>query len=391
MRIAMIGQKGIPAVSGGVERHVHDLAIELANLSYPVTVYSRKWYCPERFDSYQGVNIKYVPSLKTKHLDAISHSLLATFDAIRNKVDVIHYHGVGPSLVSWVPRLFSRNIRVITTFHSIDRYHKKWNFFARMFLRLGEWTATHFAHETVVVSRSLQNYCFNEFKRETQYIPNAYNISEKIRMKEKENLSEFGLQKGKYLVMISRLVPHKGAHLLIDAFVKLKENNPNDSNIQNLKLAIVGGSAYTDKYVEKLHKSASICNQIVFTGNQSGDILEDLYAGAKFLIHPSENEGLPITVLQAMSCAQPILVSNIPEHLELVDDPRFVFLVNDIASLQKKIHNMLKMDENTMISIGKNNQKKIKREFSWDIVLPRLLDVYNGGLKKVIFCESELA
>ena len=132
MRIAMIGQKGMPAVNGGVERHVHELAVRLVKFGHLVTVYSRTWYVGDNYSkNIEGVKIKLLPTVHTKHFDTISHSLLATIDAIKNDFDVIHYHGVGPSLLAWIPRLFAPKIKVIATFHSIDRYHQKWNWFAK--------------------------------------------------------------------------------------------------------------------------------------------------------------------------------------------------------------------------------------------------------------------
>ena len=138
MRIAMIGQKGLPAKFGGVERHVHELSVRLVKIGHKVTVYSRKWYTGGKDKKFAGVEIQHLPSIRTKHLDAITHSFLATLNAIKNKSDVIHYHGIGPSLVSWIPRLFAPRIKVITTFNSIDRKHEKWGLGARLILKLSE-------------------------------------------------------------------------------------------------------------------------------------------------------------------------------------------------------------------------------------------------------------
>jgi len=351
MKIAMIGQKGIPAIHGGVERHVHDLSLKLAKKGHEVIVYSRKWYTGKNEDHiFNGVKVIHTKSFHTKHLDAISHTFFSTLEAMKkeNKIDVIHYHGVGPSLLAFIPRLFARKIKVISTFHSIDRYHKKWNFFAKWILKLGERAACKFPHKTITVSRSLENYSANEYNVKTKYIPNGVNACEELENYEEilkaNNLKKFNLEKDKYLVMISRLVPHKGVHHLIQAFVNLKSKYPENKKIQELKLAIVGGSAFTDKYVKELHLLASAQNDIVFTDFQSGDILEELYAGAIALVNPSMSEGLPITVLQAMSHKKPVLVTNIAEHLELVKNPKYIFNENDVEDLEEKLFNFLSED-----------------------------------------------
>ena len=247
MRIAMIGQKGMPASHGGVERHVHDLSVELAKTGHSVTVYSRSWYSQLSADAtVEGVLVKHLPTLKTKHLDTISHALFASFHALFQGYDVVHYHGVGPSLVSWIPRLFSKS-KVVTTFHSIDRYHQKWGAFARLVLRLGEKAAVWFAHDTITVSRSLEMYCLNEFDQETVHIPNG--VKKSNPTKDSTVLKKFGLKPNQYILMVSRLVPHKGAHLLVEAFTALKNANETNPAFTNLKLVIVGGSVYTNKYI----------------------------------------------------------------------------------------------------------------------------------------------
>lgn len=374
MKIAFIGQKGMPANHGGVERHVHELAVRLVEFGYDITAYSRKWYTNSEDCNVEGVQTKHLPSIHTKHLDAITHTLISTIHALFQKYDIIHYHGIGPSLLSWIPRIFSPKTQVITTFHSIDRYHQKWSRFAKFILRLSEWTACRFAHKTITISQSLQQYTAKEYNKETIYIPNGVNLNEK-KINDDE-LKNFGLQKNKYLVMISRLIPHKGAHLLIEAFANLKKKYNNDDTIKNLKLAIVGGSVYTDKYVRELHKQAGTCNDIIFTDFQTGETLEQLYDNSLSLVHPSLNEGLPITVLQAMSYGQPALLSSIPEHLELVQDPRMIFNENDILDLEEKMYNFIKLNKEEQYKIGKTNKQIISKKYTWKKIVPQIVEVY---------------
>lgn len=373
MRIAMIGQKGMPASHGGVERHVHDLAVHLATLKHDVTVYGRSWYTKlEGTVTINGVTVKHLPSIKTKHFDTFTHTLMATWHAITQKYDVIHYHGVGPALVSWIPRLFAPRSKVVTTFHSIDRYHQKWGFLAKWMLRVGERAAVWFAHATVTVSRSLQLYCLNEFERDTVYIPNGVN---KVTYSASEDtLKKFRLVSGQYVLMVARLVPHKGAHILVDAFSALKQTgNP---EIANLKLVIVGGSAYTNDYIKDLHEQASVCNDIVFTDFQSGQDLETLFAHAKVLVHPSFNEGLPITVLEAMNWGKPVLLSNIPEHLELVSNPTVIFNQNNSSDLKIKLNTFLSFSADEQKKLGEKNLAIIENHYRWETIIPQILEVY---------------
>ncbi|MFH0857253.1 MAG: glycosyltransferase family 4 protein [Candidatus Magasanikbacteria bacterium] len=374
MKIAMIGQKGIPAKYGGIEQHVQELSLRLVQAGQNVTVYSRKWYTEEGNQNFQGINVEITPNIHTKHLDAISHTFASTLDAIIQKYDIIHYHGVGPALLSWIPRIFAPHIKVVTTFHCIDRQHQKWGVFAKLMLRIGERAACKFAHETITVSRSLQNYCINEYNADTHYIPNG--VTENTKTPGIINIEKIGLEPKNYFTMISRLVRHKGVHTLIHAFIRMKEMYPQDEKIQNMKLAIAGGSAFTDEYVEELHRMAEGRKDILFTGFISGDLLEELFAHAKTLVHPSLNEGLPLTVLQAMSYGTPSIVSDISEHRELIPTPEAFVPINDVYSLAQKMYEFAHMSEEQLSLMGEE-QKEISRNlYSWDIITTTTLQLY---------------
>ncbi len=377
----MIGQKGIPAVYGGVERHVHDLSVRLAERGHTVTVYSRKWYTGSTgTDTVEGVQRVHTRTIKTKHLDTIVHVFTSTMHALFASYDVIHYHGVGPALLAWIPRIFRPRMRVIVTLHSLDRFHQKWNWFARAILRLGERAAYTFAHDTICVSKSLHEYLKVEYGVDTTYISNGVDMPSKV--KTKSHITSFGLASGRYIVMISRLVPHKGAHILIEAFKKLKERNRKNKTIQSLKLAIVGGAAYTDSYVQSLHISAATMNDVIFTDFQSGEALNELYAHARALVHPSINEGLPITVLQAMSHGIPVLLSSIPEHREIIGDERMFFKENDVDSLVSRLEKFMKLKKEDRMKVGKQNRAIIYEKYEWEHIVEKTEGVYRGILAK---------
>lgn len=374
MKIAMIGQKGIPAIFGGIEKHVEELSIELVKQGREVFVYARNWYTPANKAKHEGINIVHTWTVQTKHLDAIIHTFTATIHAMRQKPDIIHYHGVGPSILSWIPRVFAPKIKVVSTFHCIDRYHQKWGAFARFILLLGERAACLFPHKTIGVSQTIQNYCLNEFKTNIAYNPNGVNLEENPGT---QCLSKFGLEKDKYLVMISRLVKHKGVHYLIPAWQKAKKEEP--VLMKDLKLAIVGGSAFTDDYVKSIKKMAENDDSIIFTDWQKGDTISSLYANALMLVHPSENEGLPITVLQAMSFGRPALVSDIPEHQEVITDENFLCTTASIFSLSSKIIELLKNPE-LLKKTGSENLNKVKNNYHWKDIGNQTTKIYKSIL-----------
>lgn len=171
MRIAFIGQKGIPAVWGGVEEHVDHLSLELVKAGFDVDVYVRSWYTPSRLKDYQGVHLIHVPTLKTKHLDAAAHSLLGTLHALARGTDILHYHGIGPAAFALLPRLLGR--MSVVTFHARDWQAGKWGPFARTVLKACEVLAVRVPRRTIVLSKTMNKELRLRYGVETTVIPHG--------------------------------------------------------------------------------------------------------------------------------------------------------------------------------------------------------------------------
>ena len=176
-------------------------------------------------------------------------------------------------------------------------------------LALGERFACRVPDATITVSKTLQSYCRLSYGAQTTYIPNGTQIP--MEPPDPSRLNPFHLEPNKYLMMCARLVKHKGAYTLIEAWKILKKTRPDI--IGSMKLAIVGGSAFTDQYVKSLRRLAKDEPSIVLTGTQIGATLNSLFGHAYAVVHPSESEGLPIAILEAMSYGKCVLSSDIPE------------------------------------------------------------------------------
>jgi glycosyltransferase involved in cell wall biosynthesis len=376
-KIAFIGQKGIPAREGGVERHSEELAIRLALQGNEVFVYCRRHYTKFSASKYKGVNLIYLPSLKTKNLDTISHTFLATLDAIRRDFDIIHYQGVGPSTLAFLPRILKPKTKVITTFHCRDQFHQKWGALARKYLAFGEFAASKFSDQTICVSKTIKNLVKEKFGREAEYIPNGVAVQNTA---DENEIAKFDLKKDQYLLTCGRLVRHKGVHLLVEAFKKLKaQSSKLKTTTQNLKLIIVGGSVGTDDYVKELKKQAEGRNDIIFTGFQYGKTLAALFKNAYLYVHPSSSEGLPITVLEAMAYGKCVLVSNIPENIEAFAGRGYMFLNKNIADLVYKIKLLLE-NPDLVEKTGRIACEYVLQNYDWDKIAIATLDLYNKVL-----------
>ncbi len=306
LRVAMVGQKGMPATYGGIERHVEEMSARLVALGHEVTVYCRHSYDALPMDQYRGVRLRRSPTVASKHLDAIVHSATATAAALKDRPDVLHYHGIGPALVAPLPRYLSR-VPVVQTVHGLDNQRAKWSRPARLALGTAHWLSGHVPHVRIAVSRTLATHYRERFGSDTRYVPNG--VAEPKRVPAHQIGARFGLTPGRYLLLVGRLVPEKAADLLIRAF----RRTPGD-----VRLALVGGSSFTDDYVDTLRAAAGDDPRIVFTGFTYGDLLAELYTHATAFVQPSRLEGLPLTLLEAASYGLPLVASDIAPHLELL-------------------------------------------------------------------------
>jgi glycosyltransferase involved in cell wall biosynthesis len=360
MRIAMIGQKGLPARSGGIERHVEELSTELVSRGHQVLAFCRSWYTwPVR--DHKGVRCIKTWSFHSKHLDTITHTFTSVLAAAREKVDVFHFHGVGPSLLCWLPKLLRPSAKIVVTFHCIDRHHQKWNWFARLMLFLGEGLACHVPDATITVSKTLETYCRLSYGADAKYIPNGTQIP--LEVADEELLAPFGLQPQKYLMMCARLVRHKGAHTLIRAWKQLRSTDP--ELIQDMKLVIVGGSSFTDAYVREVQALAADEPSIVLTGTQTGSTLHSLFSHAYAAVHPSASEGLPIAILEEMSYGLCVLSSDIPENLELTEELGLTFKVDDVQDLALQLKDLLSRPATEIHDMGQRARLHIAKHYDW--------------------------
>lgn len=362
MRIAMIGQKGCPARSGGVERHVEELSKRLVQNGHEVFVFCRSWYASQEVPAgLENVQRVFVPAVRSKHWEAISHTFLSILKAAALKADVFHIHGVGPALLSWLPKLLRPSAKVVVTFHCIDRYHQKWNRFARLMLHAGEWAACRFPDRTVTVSKTLAAYCRESYGTETRHIPNG--VSPAGVSRQPSLLERFALEPEGYFLMVSRLIPHKGQHTLIRGWKIARSLSP--SLFAGKKLAIVGGAAFTDGYAAELKALAAGDPSIVLTGEQTGEALHELYANAYAAVHPSTTEGLPLAVLEAMSYGKCTLTSDIPEHLEINGQHGLHFRTDDPEDLAEHLV-MMAESPHLVAHVGKEGEQHVRRNYDWD-------------------------
>lgn len=371
LKIAMIGHKRYGSREGGVEVVVTELARRMAARGHEVTCYDRcgsdvmtgeQAVARERM--VDGVHVVPVKTIDKKGLAALSSSFFATLVAIRRRPDVIHYHAEGPCVPLFLARL--AGVRTVATIHGLDWQRAKWGKLAGAYIKLGERVAVRCANEVIVLSRSAQDYFQQVYKRATCLIPNG--IDPKELAGSGTISAEWGLSPNSYVLFLGRLVPEKRPELLINAF-KLLDTD--------MRLVIAGAASDTSEYVEKLKALASGDERIVFTGFVCGRPLEELYSNAAVYVLPSDVEGMPISLLEAMSYGRCCVTSDILECADVLTDTGLTFERGSASSLARALRKVIG-DRAAAQALGEGARRRARSEYDWDSVVEKTLDLYEG-------------
>ena len=370
LNIAMFGQKRIPSREGGVEIVVEELCTRMVAQGHNVTCYNRgghhvsgSEYDSKRLKEYKGIKLKTVPTIEKKGLAAVSSSFFAALCCAFGKYDVVHIHAEGPAFFCWLPKLFHK--RVIVTVHGIDWQREKWKSgFGSKFIHKGEKNAVKYADEIIVLSKGVQDYFEKIYGRKTVFIPNG--VSNHIERKPQIIKNKFGLDKDEYILFLGRLVPEKGIKYLIEAFKQVDTEK---------KLVIAGGSSDTSEFENEMKEIAKEDKRILFTGFVQGQELEELYSNAYVYALPSDLEGMPLSLLEAMSYGNCCLVSDILECAEVVEDKALIFKKADVKDLQSKLQDAC--DHSEKVDAHKKQAADfICSKYNWDEIVQATLKLY---------------
>jgi glycosyltransferase involved in cell wall biosynthesis len=374
MRIAVVGTRGFPDVQGGIEKHCENLYPRLVELGCEVTVFTRKPYVDKEKRTHRGVELIPLSCPKNKYLEAFIHTLKGIIAATRLDPDLLHVHGIGPSMLVPFARLLK--MRVVMTHHGPDYRRRKWGLVPRLVLRLGEAVGTRSSDALICVSGTIAREIRAKFGCRPFVIPNG--LGTHGRLESEEALRRFSLAKGKYILAVGRFVPEKGFDYLIEAFGRVVKTphlgNENPVMQDGWKLVIVGGADHEDRYSVSLRRKAEVVPNIVLTGFLTGRPLQELYTHAGLFVVASFYEGLPIVLLEAMGHGSSCLASDIPANKDVGLEPGRYFRAGDVADLAEKI---LRLSVEPLTDAERSKQvSDIEKRYNWDDIARRTLDVY---------------
>lgn len=364
-KIVVTGTRGIPNIMGGVETHCENLYPYIVQAGYDVTVVRRSCYlqAQQKTREYKGIHLKDIYAPRKKSLEAIIHTILAVLYAKKAKADILHIHAIGPSLL--VPFAKMLGLKVVVTHHGADYDRKKWNKAAKYMLRKGEKYAAKYADKLIVISSKIKKDIAEKYGRtDTELIYNG--VPEAIRRTTTEYITSKGLVPYKYILAVGRFVEEKGFDYLIDAYSELHP--------EGYKLVIAGDSDHPTEYSIQLKEKAKE-KGIVLTGFVKGKPLEELMTHARLFVLPSYHEGLPISLLEAMSYGKDVLVSDIEANRLPELEETDIFKTGSTSSLKQSIEKKLQGGQN-------KNREYAMYKYNWQNIAAQTTDVYKTILKK---------
>ncbi len=351
LKIAIVGTRGIPARYGGFETCVDEVSTRLVERGHHVTVYCRKGNFKYADESYRGVDLVILPTIKLKSMDTITHSGISALHLIFSRWDVVHVYGLGNAIYLILFKLLG--LKTVISVDGLEWNRRKWGTFAKLWFKFSEFVVRKFADRVIADSNVIKKYYREKHNLEAEYIPyGAYTDVDDVD----EAFREQGMRSGEYILFVGRLAPEKGVHYLIEAFKRVKTN---------MKLVIVGDDPYNRSYVESLKQNGD--NRILFLGYVYGERYTALCKNSYIYVQPSELEGTSPALLAAMGYGCCVLVNGIDENNETIGDAGISYQKNDVGDLADNLQHLIEnpevVDQYRMRAI-----ERVRTEYNWDTI-----------------------
>ena len=354
MKIALLGTRGIPASYSGFETCVEQLGQRLVQRGHEVTVYCRSHHITYEGSHYKGMRLVKLPTIANKYLDTMVHSFISSLHALSQGYDVGLYFIAGNSPVTWIPRIVGT--KTILNVDGLDWKREKWPALAKKYIQFAEWLATKLPNVYITDSHVVQGYYRDQYGDEPAYIPYGSDVE---ILPPAATLAQYGLEPGKYILFVGRLVPENCAHHLVQAFRELDTD---------LKCVIVGDAPYAEEYIAGLKELAANDQRIIFTGYVFGTGYQELGSNAYVFVESSGVGGTHPALVEAMAFENCVVTHNTPENLETIGDAGFAYDgKTGAADLRRVLEELLRDPELVRLYRHKARQRA-QSVYSWETV-----------------------
>ncbi|HNT23094.1 MAG TPA: glycosyltransferase [Anaerolineales bacterium] len=363
MKIALLGTRGVPASYSGFETCVEQLGQRLVQRGHQVTVYCRSHHIQYEGDTYKGMHLVKLNTITNKYLDTIVHSFISSLHVLPQRYDIALYFIAGNSPVTWIPRLVGT--KSILNVDGLDWKREKWPTLAKKYIQFAEYLATFLPNVYLTDSHVVQDYYTDRFHSTPPYIPYGSDVE---IVPPGETLAQYGLEAGKYILFVGRLVPENCAHHLVQAFHQLDTD---------LKCVIVGDAPYADAYQAELRALADGDPRIIFTGYVFGKGYHELGSNAYVFAETSGVGGTHPALVEAMAFGNCVVVHNTPENQETIGEAGFAYDGKAGAEALQAVLKRLLANPDLVAQYRQLARQRAQTEYSWEKVTDAYEQMFN--------------
>ncbi len=354
MKIAILGTRGIPANYGGFETFAEELSTRLALRGHEITVYCRRGNSAWNQPYYRNVRLITLPAVRNKYLETVSHTFCSSLDAMRRGYDVCLFCNAANALFMIFPRIAGQKVAI--NVDGIERKRKKWNLAGRLWYLAGEKLSCLVSDEMISDAEVIFDYYLARYGKTSTCIPYGANA---LKVLSRDALERFDLRADDYFLYVSRLEPENNAHVVIEAFQRLRSDK---------KLVIVGSAPYSQRYIDYVKSIGD--DRVVFTGYVFGDGYKELQSHAFSYIHATEVGGTHPALIEGMAMGNMVVANDTPENREVVGDGGMIYAFNDRDDLAAKMQR-INDDPASREAFNQRAIARIMANYSWDSVVSR--------------------
>lgn len=370
LRVAIMGTRGIPANYGGFETFAEELSKRLIAAGAEVTVYCRRPFFKriETPATFNGVRLRYAPTIMHKYLETPLHAFFSFLDLIFHRVDVVLLCNAANAPFAWIVRLLG--IPLVINVDGIERKRAKWSALGKLWYRLGEICAVLFASRIVADAESIRVYYREKYTVETTVI--GYGAVA-VPLPAGPVLEKLAVEAGKYILYVSRLEPENNALGVIHAYQQARTELP---------LVIVGDAPYAAEYKQALLQAAAAIEntpigkkRVVFAGFQFGAAYRELRSHCAIYIQATEVGGTHPALVEAMAYGNPTIANDVPEHREVLADGGLYYPYNDFTALGGILDQLL-LSTGLRHELIERARARVATHYTWDGVTAQYLKLF---------------
>ncbi|WP_048062038.1 glycosyltransferase family 4 protein [Methanocorpusculum labreanum] len=350
MKILRVSSDLYPAFVGGIALHVHELSVMQSKMGHDVTVYTSIWTNEPLYEDrgdYDVIRFKGFTIFR----NSITLKLLSALISNAKNYDVVHAHSqlYCSTLFCVIGKRIKKFPLIITNHGLVSQTVPLWIQKIYM-MTIGSFvlkSADYIITYTIDEKKLLVDYGVDPSK--IIIIHNGINV-EKF-------LIPLNVDKKKQILWIGKYVPGKGVEYLVEGFADFSHNYPDYS------LLMIGRGPGKDMICNKIDQ-LSLNQKIKMVDFIPNDELQIIYEESMIFISPSLAEGVPKTMLEAMVCGLPVISTDLPQLVDIVEGCGIIIPCRDPSAICHALEQMT-TDPQFMAQCGENGRTKVLSNYDW--------------------------